>query len=89
MVKNDKKSELTIHERTEYTVIKVEEQENYTVTTLRTACGATVICREPKHTPEELAELGASICRACVRLVKKSEDPNYDLSHLKHMEIIV
>ena len=37
----------------------------------------------------QLAELGASICRACVRLVKKSEDPNYGLSRLKHMEIIV
>ncbi len=64
-----KSEELSMWERTEYDIISETETETEKIAVLRTRhSGATVICRIPKHTPEENRKIYEDFVRAAARM---------------------
>ncbi|MBQ8297674.1 MAG: hypothetical protein IJX77_07830 [Ruminococcus sp.] len=84
--KKEPERELTPYEKAGmYTILSTEETETHTITTMRTYGGATVICRIPKHTPEEEQKLKEDICEALIEFAY----PKMDRTKVKSMKVIV
>ena len=76
---------LTLLERAQYDIISETENETETVTVLRVRhSGAKVICRVPKHTPEEERQIAANVTRALTQIAYSGQD----ISHFRKMKII-
>lgn len=67
-----------------YTIISETKTDKEITTVIRTDGGATVICHEPIHTPEEEAEILSSFALACAQMMY----PGKDLSNIKRLRII-
>lgn len=76
---------LTLLERAQYDIISETGTETETVTVLRVRhSGAKVICRVPKHTPEEERQIAANVTRALTQIAYSGQD----ISHFRKMTII-
>lgn len=83
-MKNPEK--LTPYERAGmHTVISQKETDTYYIDTIRTYDGATVVCKIPKHSPEEQKIVDSLIVRA----LTKFAHPDIDLDTVESIKIII
>lgn len=67
-----------------YTILS-ETRTNKEITTVaRTDGGATIVCREPIHTPEEEEKILSNFALACAHMMY----PDKDLSNVKRIRVI-
>lgn len=67
-----------------YTIISETRTDNEITTVARTDGGATIVCHEPIHTPEEEAEILSNFALACAKMMY----PGKDLSNVKRIRVI-
>lgn len=67
-----------------YTIISETRTEKEITTVARTDSGATIICREPIHTPEEEEKILSNFALACAHMVYSGKD----LSNIKSIRVI-
>ncbi len=67
-----------------YTILSETGTDTEIATVARTDGGATIICREPIHTPDEEAEILSDFALACAQMMF----PNKDLSQVKKICVI-
>lgn len=67
-----------------YEILSEEVKDNMIITKLRASNGATVIMKEPIHTPEEQQEINDNFIMAAAKIVY----PNVDLSQVSKITLI-
>lgn len=66
------------------TIISETRTDKEITTVARTDGGATIVCHEPIHTPEEETEIFSDFALACAHMMC----PGKDLSNVKRIRVI-
>lgn len=66
------------------TILSETATDKEITTVARTDGGATIVCHEPIHTPEEEAEILSDFALACAHMMY----PKKDLSNVKRIRVI-